>query len=78
MEVHAHEVMRMMLEMNSDFTRESLRKAIFKRFGAHARFYACSRSGMNASAVIDFLEQRGKFVPRTEGFNTAIDRICSH
>lgn len=78
MEIHAHEVMRMMLETDAGFSRESLGDAIVGRFGADARFYACSLAGMSVSEVIDFLEARGKFVARADGFNTAPDRICSH
>jgi len=78
MEIHAHEVMRMMLERNEAFDRASLAQAIAERFGADARFHACSAAGMDIEGVIDFLESRGKFVARANGFNTAADRICNH
>ena len=78
MEIHAHEIMHMMLEHGEGFSRESLAKAIRDRFGAETRFYSCSARGMDVEAVIDFLESRGKFVAREEGFNTAPDRICNH
>ena len=78
MEIHAHEVMRMMLEQNSDFSRESLSQAIIERFGADAKFHSCSQADMDVQAVIDFLESRGKFVARPDGFNTAQDKICNH
>ena len=77
-EIHAHEVMHMMLEKDGGFSRESLAEAIVERFGADARFHSCSASGMDAHAVIDFLAKRGKFVLRGDGFNTAQDRICNH
>ena len=78
MEIHAHEVMRMMLEHDSGFSRESLSRAIIGRFGADAKFHSCSQAGMDVSAVIDFLESRGKFVASADGFNTAQDRICNN
>lgn len=78
MEVHAHEIMRLMLELDTDFSRESLAEAITERFGADAKFHSCSQAGMGVTAVIDFLESRGKFVERAEGFNTTKDNICSH
>jgi len=78
MEIHAHEVMRLMLELDTDFSHESLSQAITERFGADARFHSCSIAGMGINAVIDFLESRGKFVARADGFNTAQDRICNH
>jgi len=78
MEIHAHEVMQMMLELDEEFSRDSLAQAINDRFGAGAKFHSCSASGMDVHAVIDFLESRGKFVARDDGFNTAVDKICSH
>ena len=77
-DIHAHEIMHMMLEQDGAFSRESLAQAIVERFGAGATFRSCSASGMDVSAVIDFLESRGKFVVRDEGFNTATDKICNH
>lgn len=77
-DIHAHEVMHMMLERDGVFSRESLARAIVERFGADATFHSCSAAGMDVHAVIDFLESRGKFVPRHDGFNTAKDKICNH
>jgi probable metal-binding protein len=77
-DIHAHEVMHMMLEQGGVFSRESLGQAIIERFGANANFHSCSASGMDVHTVIDFLESRGKFVARDDGFNTAEDKICNH
>lgn len=78
MDIHAHDVMHMMLESDEAFSRESLARAIAERFGANATFCSCSASGMDVQAVIDFLESRGKFVPMESGFSTAPDKICNH
>jgi len=77
-DIHAHEIMHMMLEMDKKFSRESLGQAIVERFGKDARFRSCSASGMDVQAVIDFLESRGKFIAGDDGFNTAGDKICNH
>ena len=77
-DIHAHEVMQMMLEQDAVFSRESLGQAIIERFGANARFHSCSASGMDVHTVINFLESRGKFVVRDDGFNTEKDKICNH
>ena len=77
-DIHAHEVMHMMLEQDEIFSRESLARAIVGHFGAGAKFHSCSAAGMDVYAVIDFLESRGKFVARDDGFNTAEDKICNH
>ena len=77
-EVHAHEIMHMMLEHDEGFSRESLAQAIVGRFGEDARFHSCSEDGMDVDAVINFLESRGKFVASDDGFNTARGKICNH
>lgn len=76
--IHGHEVMHMMLESESGFTRESLKKAMAERFGADATFHTCSAQDMDAEALIDFLAAKGKFVDSTAGFNTQADKICDH
>ena len=68
----------MMLEQGGVFSRDSLAQAIVDRFGANTRFHSCSAAGMDVHAVIEFLESRGKFVARDDGFNTAKDKICNH
>ena len=77
-DIHAHEVMHMMLETGEGYTRESLEVAIVERFGPDARFHSCSASNMDAQAVVAFLEGRGKFVAQGTGFSTARDKICDH
>ena len=51
-DVHAHEVMHMMLEQGGVFSRESLTRAITEHFGKEARFCSCSASGMDINAVL--------------------------
>lgn len=77
-DVHAHEIMHMMLERNERFSRSSLARAITERFGKGATFCSCSAQGMDVEQVIDFLESRGKFVAREDGFVTAPEKICTH
>ena len=77
-DIHAHEVMHMMLEQEEGFSRESLTRAIIDRFGADAKFCSCSAASMDVSKVIDFLESRGKFVARGDGFSTLESNICDH
>lgn len=67
-----------MLDLDRSFTRESLRDAIHQRFGEETRFFTCSAENMTAEELIDFLAQRGKFVPTDGGFSTQADRICRH
>ena len=76
--IHGHDVMHMMLESETPFTRETLKTAMAERFGAEAKFHTCSATDMNAEELIDFLAARGKFVDSGCGFNTAEDKICNH
>ncbi len=46
-DIHAHEIMHMMLETDGGFSRESLAQAIIERFGTDARFHTCSANGMD-------------------------------
>lgn len=77
-QIHGHEVMEMMLETGMAYTRESLHQAIIERFGSEARFYTCSRENMTAAELIQFLTERGKFVPEGDGFTTDPTRMCRH
>lgn len=75
---HGHDVLHMM-EGNSYATREELVKAIVNKFGPDEEFYTCSAEGMNASQLVDFLEERGKFMAVSDGAFTAdSSKICNH
>ncbi len=69
-----------MMEGNSYATREQLVKAIIDKFGPDEQFYTCSVEGMNAEELVDFLEQRGKFMPagNSEAFTVDSNKICNH
>ncbi len=77
-QIHGHEVMEMMMASGVAYTRSSLRAAIIDRFGEDARFYTCSAENMTAEELIEFLEERGKFVDHDGGFTTARDKVCNH
>jgi len=68
----------MMVESGDAFTRVSLQAAIHARFGSDARFRTCSAENMTAAVLIAFLQQRGKFAPKNNGFSTVPDKICNH
>lgn len=76
--IHGHEVMRMMIESEKEFTKERLAITIKEKFGAGARFHTCAADDMTAEALIDFLESKGKFVESGKGFKTDKDKICNH
>lgn len=72
---HGHEVLRMM-EGNSYESSEALIAAIVDKFGADERFYTCSASDMDASALVAFFETKGKFKPTASGFTMNRDKVC--
>lgn len=76
--IHGHEVIQMM-RGNSYPTRESLVQAIIDKFGADARFQTCSAEGLNATQLVEFLEERGKFMPTgSDGFTVDESKVCNH
>ncbi len=76
---HGHEVLHMM-EGNSYASRQELIDAIIARFGAAEKFYTCSVEGLTAAELVEFLEQRGKFMPASDAANFTVDstKICNH
>ena len=77
-QVHAHEVIHMMLNSGKTYTQASLLTDIITHFGPDARFYACSAQNLSPEALVDFLRAKGKFVPCDEGFQTSPDLMCKH
>jgi probable metal-binding protein len=77
-QIHGHEVMRMMLQSGKAYTKATLLIDIVSEFGPDARFFTCSAQSLTPEALIDFLQQKGKFVPCAEGFQTSAGLMCSH
>jgi probable metal-binding protein len=77
-QTHGHEVIQMMLQSDKAYTRATLRDDIVAHFGPDARFYTCSAQNLTPEGLIDFLQAKGKFVPRAEGFQTSPDLMCNH
>ncbi len=76
--IHGHDVMRMMLEEGDSYTKESLEKAIIDKFGEETRFFTCAAENLTAKELIEFLADKGKFVPKEGGFTTQEENICSN
>lgn len=75
-QLHAHEVLHLM-EGNS-YSESSLRKVIVDKFGEYRHFYACSANDMNVDELIEFLKEKGKFMPAGDGFTVDVSKVCSH
>ncbi|MBA0166545.1 MULTISPECIES: YecH family metal-binding protein [Pectobacterium] len=76
--IHGHEVLQMMIASGESFTTEQLISTIEARFGSAARFHTCSAENMTASMLVQFLSERGKFIPLDAGFTTSTSKICQH
>mgnify|MGYP003110817385 FL=1 len=76
--IHGHQVMEMMLEHGESLTPQALKELMHAKFGAEAHYHTCSAQEMDADALIEFLEKKGKFIHSEAGIATAADRICSH
>jgi probable metal-binding protein len=77
-QIHGHNVIQMMLSADKAYTRATLLADIHQAFGPEARFYTCSAENLSAEGLIDFLQAKGKFVPREDGFQTSPDLVCKH
>ena len=73
---HGHEVLEMM--QGHSYTEKSLLKAIIEKFGPEERFYTCSADNLTARGLIDFLKDRGKFMPAEDGFTVDESKVCNH
>ncbi|MFI3281613.1 MAG: YecH family metal-binding protein [Rikenellaceae bacterium] len=74
MQIHAHEILRMM--EGNNYTTASLKEAIINKFGPEARFNTCSAEGMDAAEIINFLAAKGKFKSSECGFTMDISKVC--
>jgi probable metal-binding protein len=77
-QIHGHEVIQMMLDSGKAYSRASLLADIVSNFGPDARFYTCSAQDLTPDGLIDFLQAKGKFVDRDDGFQTSPDLMCKH
>ncbi len=73
---HGHEVLEMM--QGHSYMEESLLEAIVEKFGPEERFYTCSADNLTAQGLIDFLKERGKFMPLEDGFTVDKSKVCNH
>lgn len=76
MSIHAHKILEMMQE--NDYTEVSLINAIHTQFGQDARFHTCSAQGMDATQIVEFLKNKGKFKAVPTGFTVDKTAICDH
>ena len=78
MNIHGHEIMRLIDQSDTPMSRDLLAREVAKRFGTNAKFHTCAAEEMSLWQLIEFLSGRGKVV-ETDGFlRTDIGLMCDH
>jgi probable metal-binding protein len=77
MEIHAHEVLKMIAESETGYTRASLIEAIREKFGPDARFATCGGGGLTAEDLVTFIDERGKLAGPADALQLAPGEECS-
>ena len=76
--IHGHEVMEMMISHGAALTKQDLKNMMHIKFGADTRYHTCAATEMDADMLIEFLEDKGRFIPSEGGITTTADKICNH
>ena len=77
-EIHGRAVIDLILASGRTFTRPSLVAYIKHHFGVSTHFCTCSRVGLTAEELVDFLAESGKFRGTAEAFTVNSERVCQH
>ena len=64
----------------SPFAEYASLDELFRQTYEHEQlmFHTCSAENLSAAQLVAFLEKKGKFIAREEGFTTAENKICRH
>lgn len=77
MSIHAHKILNMMT--GHSYTETTLVQTINDQFGIDAQFHTCSAQNMNAQQIVQFLKQKGKFMPSSaQQFTVDQSKTCDH
>ena len=77
-EIHAHEVLHLIVDADTAWRVDGLRREVESRFGIGCRFRSCSAHEMDFDQLLKFLLQRCK-IAIVDGTVTADpSRICDH
>ncbi|WP_271274119.1 YecH family protein [Aliamphritea hakodatensis] len=64
---HVHEILEMIHASDKAYSVAELQEAVISHFSEDTVFNSCSIHDMSAAQAIEFLVQRGKFVPLQSG-----------
>lgn len=74
--IHGHQVMEMMASSGLNYSKQTLKLDIAKKFGEHARFHTCHGSDLSADELIEFLSSKGKFIESGQGISLPKEHGC--
>ncbi|MDQ8184670.1 YecH family metal-binding protein [Pelagicoccus sp. SDUM812002] len=77
-DIHAHEILEMMIRTEKTYTNESLSAEIVEVFGEESTFHTCSGHGLDAYDIVQHLWMKGKFTGNPDAFVFESGNRCSH
>jgi len=75
--IHGHEIMRLMIEANPAYTRETLQQAVVQKYGEDVRFHACEGKDMTLDGLLEYLDSRGKLAEKDGQLGIETGQMCS-
>ncbi len=77
-QIHAHNVLNMLLAAEAPYSVESLKQAVIAEYGEEARFHTCSLQDLTFDALLTFLLDRRKVIQDGDVITVNRERMCSH
>ncbi len=77
-DIHAHEILEMMIASGKTYSNESLAEDIISKFGPDSTFHTCSGHGLDAYDIVQHLWGKGKFTGNPDSFVFLPGSRCGH
>lgn len=77
-DIHAHEILEMMIRTGKKYSNESLSDEIVQEFGIDATFHTCSGHGLDPFEIVQHLWGKGKFTGNPDAFVFLPASRCNH
>ena len=77
-DIHAHEILEMMIRGGKTYSNESLAEEIIEAFGEDATFHTCSGHGLDPFDIVQHLWGKGKFTGNPDAFVFLPGSRCDH
>ena len=67
LKAHVHDILEMINSSGQTYSTVQLQEAVIGQLGKDTVFHSCSIENMNAIEAVEFLIERGKFIPEQSG-----------